>query len=398
MGGVSVQAACCPQLDQIHEGLQMSIAIDIKRNSERYLELLRVLVEAESPTSDVSLCKALANRIVEWARGEGAEVKTVSGGHRGPHVVAKWPGIGVRNLVIMHYDTVWPAGTIKDWPFEKDGDIVRGPGVLDMKGGVAGFMLAVERIRALGLAFNGPTTALFTSDEELGSETSRDLLITEAQRHDRCYCLEPGVDPFSLRMERKGAGGYEIRFRGIPAHAGNAPEQGASAILEMARFALATEALNDFEQGVSVNIGTIEGGSTANVIPEYAAAEIDVRVWTSEQAEEVNAALVSYQPEDSRVSYVMKPVHSRPPLVPTSGNRALFEVAQRAASEIMRDLGWAAVGGGSDGSFTSQAGCPTLDGMGACGDGLHAAHEHLRLADSVDKAALLGLLLTSNNS
>ncbi len=372
----------------------MSWIANIREDDARFEELTRTLVEHESPTRDVAGCTALGEALASWARANGADVEVRPAPARAPHYAARWTGgTGPSTLVLMHYDTVWPVGTLAERPFARDGDVLTGPGTLDMKGGIAVFQLAVEHLRAAGVAFDGPVTALFTSDEEDGSATSRAWIEAEARAHDRAFCLEPGADPFRLRMERKGVGRYVARFTGIASHAGNAPEKGASAVLEASRFALATAPLNDPDSGVSCVVGVMNGGSVVNVVPAEAMAEVDVRVWTEAQAANVDATLRGFRPTDPRVAFHLEGGLNRPPLERSDANDALFAEAVAAAAAIDRELGRAAVGGGSDGSFASTVGCATLDGMGAAGDGPHTVGEHVRVRDSLDKAAILATLL-----
>lgn len=372
----------------------MSATANIRADGERFVARLRTLVEHETPTRDVAGCRALADTLAAWARSAGADVEVRDAPDRGPHVSAGWSGgDGPSTLVLMHYDTVWPVGTLAERPFRVDGDVVTGPGTLDMKGGIAAFQVAIEHLREAGVPLAGPVTALFTSDEEDGSRTSRDWIEAEARRHDRTFCLEPGADPFSLRMQRKGVGRYVARFAGVASHAGNAPEKGASAVLEASRFALGTEPLNDPAAGVSCVVGVFRGGSVVNVVPAEAELELDVRVWTEAQAQALDVALRGFTPADARVSFTLEGGLNRPPLERTPANEALFAEAARAAATMGRELGWAAVGGGSDGSFASAVGAATLDGLGASGDGPHTVGEHVRLTDSLDKCALLAALL-----
>lgn len=375
----------------------MSLTSNIRADGARFVELTGWLVGHETPTRDVARCAALAGELMSWARDLGAVVEMRDVPGRGPHVAARWGADhGVSTLVLMHYDTVWPVGTLADRPFQHRDGVLTGPGTLDMKGGIAVFQLAMEHVVAGQRSLAGPVTALFTSDEEDGSETSRSWIEAEARAHDRTFCLEPGADPFSLRMERKGVGRYIARFTGVASHAGNAPEQGASAVLEASRFALATAGLNDPAAGISCVVGVFSGGTVVNVVPERAELEIDVRVWTEAQAAHIDAALRSFEPRDPRVSFELVGGMNRPPLQQSGPADALFTQAVVVAAGIGRVLGRAAVGGGSDGSFAAAVGCPTLDGLGASGDGPHTIGEHVRVTDSLDKAAIVAALLTES--
>lgn len=374
----------------------MTIASGIRADVDRFVAHARTLVELETPTRSVPHCTALGHELAAWAQVQGGTVEVRNNQDRGPHVAARWDGgVGPATLVLMHYDTVWPVGTLAVRPFQRDGDVLTGPGVLDMKGGIAIFQLAIEHLRATGSDFAGPVTALFTSDEEDGSATSRTWIEDEARRHDRAFCLEPGADPFRLRTERKGVGRYVASFTGVASHAGNAPELGASAVLEASRFALSTIPLNDARTGVTCVVGVMNGGSVVNVVPAHAIAEVDLRVWTTAQAAEADTVLRAFVPVDPRVGFHLEGGLTRPPLERSRANDDLFTQAAAFAVDLGRDLGRAAVGGGSDGSITSATGCATLDGMGACGDGPHTVDEYVRIGDSLDKAAILAMLLTA---
>lgn len=364
------------------------------QQEDAFLETLEALVTLESPTHQKEACNALADSLESRLMGDGWEVERLSQGEVGDQLVARLTApSGPRTLLLTHYDTVWALGTLQRMPFRREGDKVYGPGILDMKAGIANALHAPALLRSLTRDLAGPVTLLLTSDEETGSHYSRRLIESLAGEHDRVFVLEPGRDDGALKTGRKGTGSFTVHFEGRSAHAGNNPEDGASALRELAHFLLYAESLNDTEQGTTVNATVAKGGSVSNVIAEDAHAIIDMRVLQGGEAERVEEALHAYGPKDPRVEVTVKGGLNRPPLEPNETNRTLFEAAQAHAAEMGLELDGAVVGGGSDGNFTSALGIPTLDGLGSTGAGPHARHEHIRLDETLDRLALLAALL-----
>ena len=356
----------------------------------RYLDLLRTLVELESPTLDKPCVDAFVTFLETHLGERGWRTERHPRESVGDVLVAtKTGGAGERALLLTHCDTVWPVGTLASMPFRHEGDEVFGPGVLDMK---AGLTTAVEAVAlaegSTGLL--GPVTLLVTTDEELGSRFSHELIETLAPQHDRVFVLEPGRDDGALKVGRKGVGDFTVTFAGRSAHAGNHPELGASALREFAHFLLFAESLNDPEAGTSVNVTVAAGGSVGNVIAERATAHVDFRALQDAEAVRVEGALRAYAPQDERVEVTLEGGLNRPPLEPTEKNLALFE----AAKAVQPGLEGAVVGGGSDGNFTSALGVPTLDGLGSVGAGPHARHEHISVRQTLGRVALLAALLS----
>ncbi|RCK79308.1 MAG: carboxypeptidase G2 [Candidatus Ozemobacter sibiricus] len=305
------------------------------------------------------------------------------------------PLAGPRTLLLAHYDTVWPVGTLTQMPFTHDGDVIRGPGVADMKAGIVAGALAVAALTHLGRAPAGPVTFLVTSDEETGSTHSRPLIEELARQHDRVLVLEPAREDGALKVGRKGVGNYTVTFRGRSAHAGTEPERGASALRELAHFLFAAETLSAPDRGTTVNLTVARGGSATNVIAEEAVAALDVRVLAMVEAERVDRALRAYRPHDDRVSLTIDGGLNRPPFEPGPRHQPLFERCRTLGHALGLALEAAVVGGGSDGNFTAALGVPTLDGLGAVGGGCHARHEYIRLAASLDRVALLAAFLAT---
>jgi glutamate carboxypeptidase len=354
----------------------------------RILEDLARLVGHESPTSDAGRVSELAAWLVSRLRAAGASARAVPCPPRGDAVLAS-VGDAPLTLLLGHHDTVWPVGTLAERPFRLDGERASGPGVFDMKAGIA---VSVAVLEALAREGTPGATLLLTPDEELGTTASRGLLLDVARRHARVLVLEPSLDG-AAKVARKGTGTFEARFAGVAAHAGLEPEKGASALLEMARYALFACTLADPQRGTTVTPTVAGAGSAANVVPDVASLTIDARVWSEAEARRVAAGLAGYRSTDARVAPTLSGAFDRPPLEESDASRALYARARAIALELGFELGAARVGGASDGNLTAAAGVPTLDGLGPRGDGAHARHEHVLVGDLVPRAALLAALV-----
>jgi glutamate carboxypeptidase len=282
-------------------------------------------------------------------------------------------------------------------PLHRHGDRLHGPGTFDMKAGIAIALGAIDALRATGTP-HAPVTMLWTTDEEIGSGTSRETIEAEAQRSACVLVLEPALPGGAVKTARKGCGEFELTVRGVAAHAGLDPGKGASAIHELAAQIVAIEGLQDLPRGISVNVGIVSGGSRPNVVAEEARATIDVRAPTREAADAVESALRRLQPARNGTRLTVKGGFERPPMERTAAVAELFARASRVASSLGRELREGAAGGGSDGNFTAALGVPTLDGLGAVGDGAHATHEHVDVTALPWRAALLAGLLASARS
>jgi glutamate carboxypeptidase len=358
------------------------------------LETIEALVRLESPTGDkaaVDRCGAeLATRL-EAIGGRVSRIKTSSAGD---HLRAEFGDPGSPQVLLLgHFDTVWDVGQLERMPFGRDGDRLSGPGVFDMKGGIALGMLATRAVYEVGQNDAPRIVMLWTTDEETGSHTSRALLETEAARSAAVLVLEPALPGGALKTSRKGCGEYDVVVRGIPAHAGVDPSKGVSAIRELARQILAIETLQDLERGVSVNVGTITGGSRVNVVAEEARARVDARAPTRADADRIDAAMRSLTPHLAGARLEVSGGFGRPPMERTEGVAELYALAQEAGRELGVDVKEGSTGGGSDGNFCAALGIPTLDGLGAPGDGAHALHEHVIVPELAPRAALIATLL-----
>lgn len=365
-----------------------------------YLALLEQLVLSESPTHDKEALDALADTLTELLEARGWQVTRHEQDGAGDHLEARLQaaGSGPSTLLLCHFDTVWPVGTLAEMPARLEDGKYYGPGALDMKAGIAAALHATDLLRRAGVGPAGPVTLLLTSDEEVGSLTSRPLIEKLGSEHDRVLVLEPGVDDGALKIGRKGVGDYTVSFHGVSSHAGNSPELGASALRELAHFLLFAESLGDDSKGTTVNVTTASGGSARNVIAERAELGIDLRVLVAGEAERIHESLGSYRSRDARVKVRVEGGLNRPPLEPNEVNQALWEQVSAIGAGLGQELRGAVVGGGSDGNFTSAIGRATMDGLGGVGAGPHARHEHIDVAATLKRVELLAAILAHSAS
>lgn len=374
----------------------------LQRRHEVMLDLLRRLVEAESPTSVPESQTVVFDILTESLAALGFRVERIPGTHSGGQMVA-WPGnnpnpLSAENnqpnqLLLGHCDTVWPLGTLTEMPFRIDNNTILGPGVYDMKGGLVQMVMALDAVQTLGWEPSVMPIVCINSDEETGSRESRPLIGRLARKASRALVLEPslGVEG-RLKTRRKGVGRFQFEITGQAAHAGLDPDKGVSAILELAYLIQKLHALNDAGRGISVNVGVVEGGTRANVIASASRAVVDVRVPSKETAEEVEQAIRELQPELTGTSFELTGGFNRLPLEKTAANEELWQLAKEIGRGLGLELEEGMAGGGSDGNTTSLY-TATLDGLGAVGDGAHAAHEFLFVDRMVERSALLALLL-----
>lgn len=360
------------------------------------VDLLERMTLAESPSDVPAAQQEIREIIATELENRGHAVKRVPGRKSGGMLHARPAGrdhASPAQLILGHYDTVWPVGTLADMPFESDGETVKGPGVYDMKGGVAQAILAFDAIDHFGLEPEVTPHLFLNSDEEIGSRESRRYIEKLARSMDRVFVLEPSLGQSGkLKTARKGIGRFTIKVFGEAAHAGLDPGAGASAILELSHVIQELFSLNDLDRGITVNVGTIDGGLRPNVVAPHSEAVVDVRVATLEDADEIEGAIRGLQPATPGTSIEVDGLFGRPAMEHTPANRSLWRLACRLGGELGLELDEGTAGGGSDGNFTSLY-TATLDGMGAVGDGAHARHEHLRLGPTIERIALLALLL-----
>ncbi len=353
------------------------------------------LAEHESPSRNTPALRGLAETLSERLRQLGGTVERLEDTSGGGHILARFPGHAELRpaLVLGHFDTVWPVGTLTRMPVVQDESQLRGPGVYDMKASLAILHAVLEAFRTVGLQPPRPIVVLYTSDEEIGSPGSRPLIEAIAREAEYALVLEPPLADGSLKTARKGVGRFTIEVEGKAAHAGVAPEQGRSAIVELAHQILRLDALNAPAVGTTVNIGLIRGGTAANVVPARALAEVDVRAATLAAAEAVEQSLRALEPVTPGTRIKVSGSFNRPPMERTAAIAALFDKARAIAAGLGLNLTAGSTGGGSDGNFTAALGVPTLDGLGALGGGAHADDEHVVIASLPDRAVLLAALL-----
>ncbi|HMU33979.1 MAG TPA: M20 family metallopeptidase [Pyrinomonadaceae bacterium] len=350
------------------------------------------LVAIETPShyleGSLRIVKLLASKFREVA--DSVEIERADGA--GSHIIAR-AGIDLDTsptLILGHTDTVHPLGTIDRNPIRIEDSRLFGPGVFDMKGNIP---LVLEALRYLSaVKIERPITVLLSCDEETGSATGRDLVEREAARSARCLVLEPSAAG-AVKTSRKGTGVYCLEATGVPAHAGLEPERGANAVAELARQVDSIHAVADRNVGTTVNVTTFSGGTTTNVIPAFAACEIDVRFSNAAEGDRVEAELAALSAKDPRVKLELKGRINRPPLEETDDVMALYERARAAALGLGFELDHTQVGGASDGNFVAALGIPVLDGLGITGDGAHTLDEYIEIEDIPRRAALLTKLL-----
>ena len=362
------------------------------------IDLLKEMVEAESPSARPDSHQLMRAALRSQFDKLGYLTRQI-GSDPGPrHIFARQrsrrEGAAIQ-LVVGHFDTVWPLGTVAKRPFSVDGNIIRGPGTFDMKGGLVQIILALRTMEALNLEPQVSPVIFLNSDEEIGSRSSTRWVRMLAKASDRALVLEPAMgERGDIKTERKGIGKFTVTVFGMAAHAGLDPEGGASAILELSHLIQKLFALNDVDRGISVNVGTVDGGLQANVIAPHSSAVIDVRVPTVEGGEEITRAIHAIKPETPGIRLKVEGGIGRPSMEHTPRNAALWDRARMLGTELGLDLNCVRAGGGSDGNTTSQF-TATLDGLGPVGDGAHAEHEFLYIDETLQRAALLTMLLLS---
>ena len=356
-------------------------------------EKLRTLVEIESPSDDKSAVDAAVRFVATIAGEVGGRVKLHKQKHFGDVLEVRFGSArGARKptLLLGHLDTVWPLGTLKTMPWrERDGRFC-GPGVLDMKAGVVMALAAIRILQQLGVS--RPITLLLNSEEEAGSPVSRTITERLALASATVLVLEP-AQGLACKTARKGVGDYHLHVTGVAAHSGVDFERGHSAILELARLLQTVEGFTDLRIGRTVNPGVISGGTRSNVIAQHAYADIDVRIAKASDAARVDKLFRGLRCADPACRLEITGGLNRPPMERKPGTVALYKQARKLAAELGFELDEAATGGGSDGNFTAALGVPTLDGLGAVGEGAHAAHESVVIEHLIPRTALLAAML-----
>lgn len=355
---------------------------------------LRALVEHESPSGDKAALDRLGERSAARLTALGAAVRRHPQVEAGDHWQAVWGGGDGGILLLVHLDTVYPVGTLAGFPWSESDGWLHGPGTLDMKASLVMALHAVEALQAAGRMPSRRITLLCTSDEETGSRSSRALIERLAAQHEGVLCLEPALSDGALKTWRKGVGIFRLEAIGRAAHAGADPDDGVNAILEMAHQALRIQGLADRQQGTTLNVGVIQGGTRSNVVPESCRLRVDLRALTTEEAGRVEAALNGLQPVLPGARLRVEGGLNRPPMPRTPVIAASFERARALGAALGLDLAEGGTGGGSDANFVAGLGRPLLDGLGAVGEGAHSERERVRAASLPERCALLAALLT----
>ena len=368
----------------------------MRRRQDRTLGLLKDLVELESPSYVKAGVDGCVDRVERECKGMGGRVRRHQRKEFGDLLEVRFgqSGRGVKPVMLLgHLDTVWELGTLGRMPFKIERGRVRGPGVLDMKAGVAMALTALEYLLEAKM-LEQAVILLLVSDEEVGSTVSRSLTEKLARECEAVYVLEPaqGLEG-AYKTARKGVGGYTVQVKGVAAHSGVDFERGHSAIAELARQVDTIQGFTELRRGITVNVGTIQGGTRSNVVAAEAKAEVDVRIAKAEDAVRVDRKFRKLRAYDEQCVLTVEGGLNRPPMERTRGTAALFRRAATLAEAMGFGLQEAATGGGSDGNFTSALGVPTLDGMGAVGEGAHAVHESIVLKELAPRTALLAAML-----
>ncbi|MET7028276.1 M20 family metallopeptidase [Sediminicola luteus] len=386
----------------------MSTNTDIATSIKQYLTLhreemilfLKDLVTLETPSKVMASQQGIFDVLL--TKLEAMDYKTIyiPGKVTGGYLFARPKKRNKKlplQLLIGHCDTVWPLETLKDMPFLEENGKIKGPGVYDMKAGLTQIIFALQAIQSLQLPLNITPIILINSDEEIGSRESTTIITRLAKISKRAFVLEPPLGlGGKLKTARKGLGRFTIRAKGKAAHAGLDPTKGINAIVELSHQIQKLYAMNDFDKGITVNIGMIEGGVSANVVAPESTAVIDVRVFKDADGDYITKKIKALKPYLKDIELQVEGGMGRPPMEKTPRNQQLWEVAKRQGDALGLQLEDATAGGGSDGNTTSQY-TATLDGLGTPGDGAHAPHEYIKENQLVERTALLTLLLITDS-
>lgn len=361
-------------------------------------QLLKLLVETESPSHDKAAVDRVGAIVAEEARRLGAQVEVIPNIETGDHVLARFDSDlqpATSNiqpiLLLCHMDTVFPLGTLQKIPYREEADRIFGPGALDMKSGIVISLAAVESAQRSGL--KRPVTLLCTSDEEIGSHTSREHIERLARESALVLVLEGGLIDGSLKTWRKGVGGFKVTVKGRAAHAGGEHQMGRNAIEEMAHQVIAIQKLTDYSKQTTVNVGVIQGGTVTNVVPEECTIKVDVRIQQPEEWERIETEMKNLKPVLDGASIEVTGRLNRPPMPFDETMNATFERAKSIAAQIGVELKAGGSGGGSDANFVAPLGIPVLDGLGAIGEGYHSEREYIFTDSLEQRVELLSALL-----
>ena len=364
------------------------------RRADQLVAMLRRFVEIESPSTDKAAVDRFGAEVVKELRSLGAAVELAPQTAAGDHLIGRF-GSGPNGILIMcHLDTVYDIGALNNNPVREENGKLYGPGAIDMKGSITQTLAALSALVENGKMPKRPITALFTSDEEIGSDSSRALIEQLGAQSALVLCMEPALADGSLKTWRKGIGGFDITVRGRSTHAGADHENGVNAVEEMAHQILALQKLTDYGAGTTVNVGVVRGGSRSNVVPDACQIEVDLRVMTPADADRVCAAITALKPVNSKAAIAVTGGMNRPPMPRTEKIAAAFAAARKIAESLGLKLGEGGTGGGSDANFVAPLGVPLLDGLGPIGNGAHSEREHVLIKSLPERTALLAGILS----
>lgn len=358
---------------------------------------IRELVEIESPSDNKAAVDRIGEAVAEKFSQLGGEIRFHRSKDFGDHLQVNFAGTSAKPVLLLgHYDTVYPLGTLAKMPCRVAGNKLTGPGVLDMKSGIALILHAIAALQDWhedGELLR-PVTVFLVSDEEVGSDSSRAITEALAKRAASVLVFEPSYGrEGAVKTARKGVGDYVVKVTGKASHAGLDFEKGVNAIRELARQIEKISNFTELKKGLTVNVGIVSGGTRTNVVPAEAMAHVDVRIARLKDAAGIDKRMRGLRPFNRKCKLEVTGGINRPPMERTAGVAALYSQAAAIARELGWKLGEAAVGGGSDGNFTAGLGVPTLDGLGGVGDGAHASHEHILISELPRRAALIAGLI-----
>lgn len=378
------------------EQIVQKVSAYFRDRRNNFLELLEKMVMEETPSDQPDAFQSLLSLLTDEFQDLNYKVTHIEGDISAGQLLCVPENFNESKpvqLSLGHIDTVWDKGTLIDMPFKIEGNTASGPGIYDMKTGICMMVFALKAIQEAGASPEVQPVFLISTDEETGSHDSKDMIIEQAKLAERTFVLEPSLDAEGkIKTERKGVGHFEIVIKGKPSHAGLDPEKGVSAILGLSHIVQQLFELNDPEKGISVNVGTIEGGERSNVIAAKSKAIVDVRIKTEEDGKRIEKEIRELKSKMEGIQLEVKGGINRPPMEKNKSNEKLWKITSSLGDKLGLELKEGMSGGASDGNFSNQY-SPTIDGLGAVGSGAHAYHEQIAIKESLDRAALYTLLL-----
>lgn len=368
-----------------------SLLKHFKDRQSEMLDLLAQMVAIESPTTDPAAVNVMGDLMQELLRDLGARIELDRQTERGDHVVGRFGDGNGRSPILMigHMDTVWKRGTLAERPFRIDGDRAYGPGTVDMKAGLVIMVYAMRAIKELGLDLARPLTIIFNSDEELKSWFSRELIFSEAKQSAYSLVFEGSDSLEKFTNQRKASGRYWVEAHGVASHAGAAIDKGINAIQEISHQIQALQNMTDLEIGTTVNVGVITGGERPNIVPDRAKIGMSVRAPSAEEMRRIEAAIMALQPKLPGARLDIEGFFHRGVFAPVEGSQVMFDALTGAAGEVGVEAEFGLAGGASDANLTASVGTPSIDGLGAVGDGAHSVDEHILIDSLSTRAAIV---------